>query len=121
METSCLHLSKSRITHLRPRCNFGFIVKGFSMAGQILTLARFLTFAFSFRYSAWNSTVQVLRFFDHAATVNARFALKTDDDTFVFIDRLLMELQVGFPLEFGDTFSMLIVYPVPACVSCPCM
>lgn len=37
---------------------------------------------------------QVLDFFEYALQVNARFTLKTDDDTFVFIDRLLMELQV---------------------------
>jgi hypothetical protein len=38
--------------------------------------------------------VQVLDFFDYAASLGARFVLKTDDDTFLFIDRILNELKV---------------------------
>lgn len=37
---------------------------------------------------------QVLQFFHFARDVGARFTLKTDDDTFVYVDRLLGELQV---------------------------
>jgi DNA-binding ferritin-like protein (Dps family) len=44
-------------------------------------------------------TGKVLEFFEHASTVNAKFTMKTDDDTFVFVDRMLSELQVTLLLQ----------------------
>lgn len=38
--------------------------------------------------------LQVFKFFEYAHEVGAKYTMKTDDDTFVFVDRLLMELQV---------------------------
>lgn len=38
--------------------------------------------------------MQVLDFFDYAAMVGGKYTMKTDDDTFVFVDRMLSELQV---------------------------
>jgi len=43
--------------------------------------------------SYYSLTAKVLDFFDFAATSKAKFVMKTDDDTFVFIDRLLQELK----------------------------
>ena len=42
---------------------------------------------------------KVLSFFDYAKSVEAKFAMKTDDDTFVFVDRLLQELKVSIMLS----------------------
>lgn len=39
----------------------------------------------------WN--VQVLLFFDYAHKLGAEYTMKTDDDSYVFPDRLLQELQ----------------------------
>mmetsp|Transcript_16569 Transcript_16569/g.46247 ORF Transcript_16569/g.46247 Transcript_16569/m.46247 type:complete len:761 (-) Transcript_16569:85-2367(-) len=38
-------------------------------------------------------TRKVLEFFSYAVSVNASYALKTDDDAFIFIDRVLQELK----------------------------
>ena len=43
-------------------------------------------------------TQKVLYFLDYAATQPAKFTMKTDDDTFVFVDRILQELQVRLPI-----------------------
>lgn len=36
---------------------------------------------------------QVLKFMDYAHSLGALYTMKADDDTFVFVDRILMELQ----------------------------
>eukprot|EP00873_Tetraselmis_striata_P002119 jgi/Tetstr1/422383/TSEL_013222.t2 len=38
-------------------------------------------------------TPKVFKFFEYARGVGAKYTMKTDDDTFVFVDRLLSELQ----------------------------
>uniref|UniRef100_A0A061R181 Galactosylxylosylprotein 3-beta-galactosyltransferase n=1 Tax=Tetraselmis sp. GSL018 TaxID=582737 RepID=A0A061R181_9CHLO len=43
--------------------------------------------------SYYTLTPKVLGFFEYAERVGAQYALKTDDDTFVFVDRILAELE----------------------------
>eukprot|EP00873_Tetraselmis_striata_P025667 jgi/Tetstr1/445931/TSEL_033560.t1 len=52
-------------------------------------------------------TGKVLDFFDYAAMVGAKYTMKTDDDTFVFVDRMLSELQGMEPqcLYWGSAFQ----------------
>jgi hypothetical protein len=55
-------------------------------------------------------TQKVLYFLDYAATQPAKFTMKTDDDTFVFVDRILQELQVRLPIVAE------LCHPVPPCL-----
>lgn len=46
-------------------------------------------------------TAKVLYFLDYAAAQDVRYVMKTDDDTFVFIDRILQEIKVSTLLRCG--------------------
>uniref|UniRef100_A0A061RK10 Hexosyltransferase n=1 Tax=Tetraselmis sp. GSL018 TaxID=582737 RepID=A0A061RK10_9CHLO len=41
----------------------------------------------------YSLTPKVFRFFEYADTLGAEYTMKTDDDTFVFVDRVLSELK----------------------------